>query len=85
MGDRDGDHCLMDEKDEREKSRRPREVELMKKKKTGLVMLVYEIRQSLLHRRSISVKYTPRGSNALVDCLAKEGTNAVGERLEWGS
>ncbi|KAK0608412.1 hypothetical protein LWI29_030312 [Acer saccharum] len=49
------------------------------------VKLVYDIRQSILHRKSISIAFTPRGSNALADSLAKNGAVSIGERLEWGA
>ena len=39
------------------------------------VNLIYDIRQILRPRRSLVVKFTPRGSNLLADSLAKAGSN----------
>ena len=36
------------------------------------VKLVYDIIQSLLRRKSMTIKFTPRGSNALANSMAKE-------------
>lgn len=47
------------------------------------VNLLYDIRQTLMHRRSLDVKFTPRSSNSLADCLAKASSSMQGERLEW--
>ena len=45
---------------------------------------IYDIRQCILLNKFISVKFTPRGTNALADSLAKEGAGSSGERVEWG-
>ena len=49
------------------------------------VKLINDIRQNIMHKKSMSIKFTPRGSNALADSLAKEGDGLAGERLEWGT
>ncbi|KAK2648420.1 hypothetical protein Ddye_015909 [Dipteronia dyeriana] len=48
------------------------------------VNLVYDIRQILLWRNFISIKFTPSRFNSLADSLAKDGSGSNGDRLEWG-
>lgn len=39
--------------------------------KLSLIHLIYDIRQFILSRTLISIKFMPRGCNSLADCLAK--------------
>ena len=49
-----------------------------------LLNWVYDIRQVLQFSDGLSIKFMPRGSNSLIDSLAKAGSNRCGDRLEWG-
>ncbi|TXG66508.1 hypothetical protein EZV62_007783 [Acer yangbiense] len=52
--------------------------------KLRLVYIVYDIRLFLLNLKGLSVSFRPRGSNSVVDSLAKLGSSRLGDRLEWG-
>ena len=47
------------------------------------VNLLYDIRQILFSKHSLSVTFTSRGANSLANYLAKAGANLDGNRLEW--
>ena len=49
----------------------------------NLVNVIYDIRQLLLSWEGLEIKFLPRGLNSYADCLAKNGSNSCGDRLEW--
>ncbi|KAK2633910.1 hypothetical protein Ddye_028702 [Dipteronia dyeriana] len=50
---------------------------------SSLVIFVYDIRQLLLSLSGLSIKFVSRDANSFADCLAKNGSSGVGDRLEW--
>ncbi|KAK0575258.1 hypothetical protein LWI29_036091 [Acer saccharum] len=53
-------------------------------KSKSLKIGMFKKHWSFRMRKSMFIKYSPRSSNALADCLAKEGLVSGGARLEWG-